>query len=248
MADITILGTANAVPDKNHENTHLWVDAGDRKILIDCAGNPIVRLEQAGIDPRSVTDVILTHFHPDHVSGLPLLLLDLWLLERKDSLHIYGLNAVIDRIYAMMNLYDWGSWEGFYPVVFHRLPDNEQMPLMDLESIKIWASPLCHSIPSIGLRLQFPTGTLCYSSDTAPCEALVKLAEGVTLLIHEATGEGTGHTSPEEAGEIAQRAGTQQLVLIHYPPGEDLDEWVRRAETAFDSKVIAARDFMTFSL
>ena len=248
MAVITILGTANAVPDKNHESTHLWVDAGDRKILIDCAGNPIVRLEQAGIEPRSVTDVILTHFHPDHVTGLPLLLMDLWLLGRKDPVHIYGLQDVIDRFFDMMNLFEWGSWEGFYPVVFHRLPGNEQMILMDMETIKIGASLLCHSIPSIGIRMQFPTSTVCYSSDTAPCEALVRLAEGVTILIHEATGEGAGHSSPEQAGELAQRVGTEKLVLVHYPPGEDLDEWVRRAKSVFNGEVIAAKDFMTFSI
>ena len=41
-------------------------------ILIDCSNNPFVRLEQAGIHYGEISDVILTHFHPDHVSGVAL--------------------------------------------------------------------------------------------------------------------------------------------------------------------------------
>ena len=82
MAKLIVLGSSNAIPTKDHENTHLAVVCRDRTVLIDCVSNPIVRLEQAGIDPLMISDVILTHFHPDHVSGVPLLLIDLWLMGR----------------------------------------------------------------------------------------------------------------------------------------------------------------------
>ena len=75
MQKLIILGTANAIPDENHENTHLALLGEHRQILIDCAGNPVVRLKQAGIDLNSLTDLFLTHFHPDHVSGVPSLLM-----------------------------------------------------------------------------------------------------------------------------------------------------------------------------
>ena len=97
MTTITFLGTANAVPNKDRESTHFLVESDERVILVDCAGNPIVRLDQAGMDPRSITDIILTHFHPDHVAGLPLLLLDLKIMGRNNSLNIYGLHEVIDK-------------------------------------------------------------------------------------------------------------------------------------------------------
>jgi ribonuclease Z len=100
MAKITFLGTASAVPDRNHQNTHFVVQTESGTVLVDCVGNPIVRLREAGIDPLSITDLVLTHFHPDHVSGVPLLLMDLWLLGRKQPLDIYGLESVLAPGYS----------------------------------------------------------------------------------------------------------------------------------------------------
>lgn len=249
MTKLTFLGTASAVPGKDQQNTHFIIETGERVILVDCVGNPVVRLGQAGIDPLSITDLILTHFHPDHVSGVPLLLMDLWLMGREKQLDIFGLKDMIERIEQMMALYDWQEWDGFYPVNFHRLSDNEQTLLMDTDHLRAWAAPVCHRIPGIGIKVVFPDGTLCYSSDTEPCDAVVRLAEGVDILIHEATGEGQGHSSPEQAGTIAQRAGAKSLYLIHYPPNSDTEGMVTKAKTNFSGDVIIAKDLMrvTFS-
>ena len=40
----------------------------ERKILIDCVSTAVVRLEQAGIELNEITDIILTHMHPDHIT------------------------------------------------------------------------------------------------------------------------------------------------------------------------------------
>ena len=66
MPKLIVLGTANAIPDENHENTHLAIVGEQRQILVDCVGNPVVRLKQAGIDLNRLTDIFLTHFHPDN--------------------------------------------------------------------------------------------------------------------------------------------------------------------------------------
>jgi hypothetical protein len=50
MNKVIILGSSNAVSSKGHENTHLAVTGRERMVLIDCAGNPILRMEQAGLD------------------------------------------------------------------------------------------------------------------------------------------------------------------------------------------------------
>ncbi|MCH7589515.1 B12-binding domain-containing protein [PVC group bacterium] len=98
MARIVILGSASVIADKDHENTHMAVISAEGVVLIDCVGSPKVRLEQAGIDLDSITDLILTHFHPDHVSGVPLLLTNMWLGGRKKPLRIYGLHHCLERI------------------------------------------------------------------------------------------------------------------------------------------------------
>src|SRR5690349_19190703 len=107
MSKVIILGSSNAVPTLKAENTHMVIVGENRTVLIDSVSTPTVRLEQAGVDLDQITDMIVTHFHPDHVSGLPLLLMDLWLLGRKDPIHIYGLDHTIERIEAMLDLYSW---------------------------------------------------------------------------------------------------------------------------------------------
>ena len=245
MTKITFLGTASAVPDKDHQNTHFLIESGDRVFLIDCVGNPVVRLDQAGVDPLSISDLVLTHFHPDHVSAAPLLLMDLWLMGRTTPLNIYGLSSVITSFNQMMDLYQWHEWETFYPVIFHTLAEEAMVEFEISDAIRMWAAPVCHLIPCMGIRLAFPEDIVCYSSDTAPCEAVIQLAMGVDILIHEATGEGSGHSSAEQAGQIAQKCQAKKMYLIHYPPKRDRDALVKQAKRVFSGEVYVAEDLMT---
>ena len=102
MGKLVILGSANAVPGVNQENTHFYVEAGKRNILVDCGSNPLQVLPGNGIQPNALTDIIITHFHPDHVSGLPLLLMDLWLMGRREPIAIYANQHALSRIEKMM--------------------------------------------------------------------------------------------------------------------------------------------------
>ena len=79
MTKLIILGSSNAVSSIENENTHMVLKGEKRIVLVDCVSNPNRRLEQAGVDCMELTDLVLTHFHPDHVSGVPLLLMDMWL-------------------------------------------------------------------------------------------------------------------------------------------------------------------------
>ena len=247
MAKLTFLGTASAVPSRNQHNSHFVIETGDYVLLIDCAGNPVVRLEEAGIDPLSITDLVLTHFHPDHVSGAPLLLMDLWLMGRQDPIRVYGLDEVMDKLEKMMGLFNWEDWEGFYPVQFIRIPPSEMAPLIMEEKLKVWGSQVCHMIPAMGLRFEIPEFRLAYSSDTGPCAAVVRLADKAEILIHEASGSSDGHSSAAEAGMIATRAGVKKLILIHYPPRIDPELLVAEAQSTFSGDVIVAEDLVTLS-
>lgn len=247
-ARLTFLGTASAVPNSDHHNTSLCVQYDQQTILIDCADSQIVRLEQAGISPLSLSDVVITHFHPDHVSGLPLLLMNLWLMGRKEPIHIHGLKQDMDRIEKMMALYNWHEWSGFYPVEFHRFSGKDQMELINNDQLHVCAFPVCHMIPAIGLKMEISGRSFCYSSDTAPCEKVIEMAIGVDILIHEATGKSDGHSSPEQAGHIAQKAGVKSLYLVHYPANTNLDNLLSLASGTFDGKIIIAEDLMTIDL
>jgi len=251
MPKVIILGSSNAVPSIDHENTHLVIVGDERMILVDCVSNPIVRLEQAGIDFNRLTDIVITHFHPDHVSGMPLLLMNMWLLGRTKPLNIYGLHHAMDRLEQLMGFYGWAEWPDFFSVGFYRLPEAEMAYVLDSKEFRVHSSPVHHMIPTIGLRVECknPGKVLAYSCDTEPCEQTVRLAEGADILIHEAAGAFYGHSSAEQAGEIATKAEVGQLYLIHYPTGRFANgNLVEEASKTYKGNVIIAKDFMTIEL
>ena len=251
MPELTFLGTAAAVPDQDHENTQLALRDQWGVVLIDCSGSPLPRLAHAGIQQEEVTDIILTHFHPDHVGGIPLLLMNMWLLGRTKPLRIYGLHHCLERVEDMMGFFLWENWPQFFPVAFHRLPEQRSVIVMERGDIRILASSVRHVVPTIGIRIEVQgKPVLAYSSDTEPCPEVVELASGADSLIHEATGEGVGHSSAAQAGVVAAEAGVNTLYLVHYTISDGVDEKSLLAEASanFEGEVIVARDWMMIDL
>jgi ribonuclease Z len=247
MAKLVILGSANAVTSPHHENTHLAIIGAENTLLIDSPGNPLVRLKKLGVPLEQISDLVLTHFHPDHVSGVPLFLMDLWLLGRKSPLQVHGLDHTLVRIEQVLELYNWSHWPGFYPLHFNRLPEQELVPVVERGEFRLFASPVNHMVPNIGLRVEFPNSNkaMAYSSDTEPCQQVVRLAQGVDVLIHEAAGEARGHTSPRQAGQLARAAQVNALYLIHYPCWDnDPQPFIAEAEETFPGQVDLAVDLM----
>jgi len=250
MGQITILGTSYAVPYTEHSNTHLLVREGSTTLLVDCPGDAIQRLEQADVALDHLTDIIITHFHPDHAAGIPLFLLDSWVLGRHSPLNLHGLKDTLDRIKKNMDLYQWQDWPGFYPVRFLPVKEEVSAIVMEHDSLLVRASPVQHFLPTICLRFDFLRSgrSLVYSSDTEPCQAVEMLARDVDVLLHEATGAEKGHSSARQAAEIAQKAGAGSLYLIHYPhQGSDLTIMLEEAKSAFNGPVALAQDSMTFN-
>lgn len=247
MARLIVLGASNAVGSVASSNTHLAIETNKRLLLIDAPNDPAVRLKQAGLDPLQLSDLVLTHFHPDHVGGVPSLLMTLWLLGRKDPLNVYGLPVTLERVQKMMDLYDWKSWPDFFPVHFHAFELLEPETILDADDLKIESAQVKHMIPTMGLRVTFPhSGKVwAYSCDTEPFEATVQLASGADVFFHEAAGKGFGHSSAEEAAEIARRAEVGTLYLIHYTTWSNHREALKAAaEAKFGRPVELAEDFM----
>ena len=247
MPKLIILGTSNAIPDRDHDNTHLAVIGEETFLLIDTASNPTIRLPQAGLDPLKLNRLILTHFHPDHTAGVPALFMNSWLSGRKDALDVYGLADTLQRVEKTMQLYQWESWPKFFPVKFHNLPAEEKALAFDSADFTVVVSTVRHMIPVIAVRIEsHSTGkVVVYSSDTEPCPEIVRLAAGADLLLHEASGAGYGHSSAAQAGEVARQAGVGALFLIHYPTGGfDPQPLVEQASQSFGGPVTLCCDFM----
>ncbi len=248
MTRWTVLGSAHSVAAPHAANTHFLLVTSRRVVLIDCPGPMFPRLLTMGVDPKGVTDLVLTHFHPDHVSGLVLFLQNLWLAGREETLHIYGLADTLERAQRLLSLFQWERWTRTYEVVFHPVEGGHLEPLWQAPDVHLYGVQVCHSIPTLGLRFVFPESgrVLAYSADTAPCEPVEELARGADWLFHEATGAFAHHTSAAQAGELARRAGVRHLFLVHTPP--DLDARQRleaEARQTFQGPVAAAWDGLT---
>ncbi len=218
MARVIILGSAAAVRDAEHDNTHFILEGDNAPILVDCGSNPLGKISKFDIDDVNLRDVILTHFHPDHVSGFPNMLMHMWLLGRQAPLRVYGLSHCINRVEDMMLAFAWDTWPDFFPVTFHRVLERNGAPVLDNDDFHITAYPTKHFIPTIGLRILNKRNgrVLAYTCDTEPIPALLDLGRNADMLIHEAAGEGFGHSSARQAGETATECDAKSLYLIHY--------------------------------
>ncbi len=246
MEHTIILGSAFAIANAHQENAHLLFKSSDRIVLVDCGNNPVGKLEKAGIHINDVTDLVLTHAHADHMGALPLLLMDMWLRKRTRPLHIYGLPVTLEKANALLDVFAWKKWAGMFEVEFVPVSETEVQPIIDTLMIKLSTGPVVHLIPTVGVRAEFKDigETVTYSCDGEPSTGLDALATGSDILIQEAAGPGKGHTSPQEAGQVATRAGAKKLVLMHYDLARDEAEMLSEVRAMFNGDVVRAQDLM----
>ncbi len=251
MARLIVLGSAAAVSDESHDNTHFLLEGENSVVLIDCGSNPVVKLKRFGIHYEHLTDMILTHFHPDHVFGMPMLLMHMWLLGRRRPLRVYGINHCLDRAEDMMLAYSWDSWPNFFPVAFHRVVERPGVLMLDNDDFCITSYPVEHFVPTIGLRIESKSSgkIIGYSCDTQPTSTLPDIGRNADLFFHEAAGADLGHSSAAQAGEVATQAGAKKLILVHYEVWDaDPSSLVPEAKTTFDGPVELAIDYTVYEI
>jgi ribonuclease Z len=245
MPEVIVLGTAASVPDEEHDTVSLALRSPQGTILVDCGGSPLYKLARQGADLAELRAVILSHRHADHVYGLPILIQGSWLGGREAALPIYGPVQTLDRARQLLELFELADREGVFALEWHPIPLREGRRVLSLGSVQITSTPVVHQDnDTVALRFDDSAtgGSIVYSSDTEPCATLIRLAGGADLLLHEATGNYAGHSSPQDAAEVAREAGVGRLALIHYPVrGIDLRKWRSRA-AGFSGQVILAKD------
>ncbi|MBT7819774.1 MAG: MBL fold metallo-hydrolase [Chloroflexi bacterium] len=250
MPKIVVLGTATNVPDLDHENSHMVLVGEERMVLIDGPGSPFLRLQKAGLDPEKLTDIVVTHFHPDHVSGISTLMMSMGLSQRKAPINIYANAHCTAFLKQMFDNYEWNTWH-FFPVTFHTVPEEELHTIIDSDEFKVYTSPVKHFVPTFGIIVETKDSgkVFAYSCDTAPTASVVSLAQNADVFIHEAAGASEGHSSAKQAAEMAVEANVKELLLIHYPVnGFDYQKLVGEAKEVFSGPVSAAEDFLEINL
>jgi ribonuclease BN (tRNA processing enzyme) len=119
-----------------------------------------------------------------------------------------------------------------------------------------------HAMPALAYRFDTPDGSVAFSGDTTVNDALIDLASGAAILVHQVAdlaylqSHGTSpaelshmaglHTDVTQVGGVAERAGVGELILSHYlPAGPDTvpeAAWVSRASEGFSGTTTAGHD------
>ena len=226
MARLHLLGTGAAVSDAHRTTTMLAVSSRNSTVVVDCGGDVVQRLLATGLDLESIISLILTHEHPDHVGGFPLFMEKIWLAGRRRPISVSGISTALDQARRIFESFDTSSWAGMPAIEWNEIEHAKRVLVLEDDSWRIHASAVAHAVPTIGLRIEdvHDGSVIAYSCDTEPTESVVELAEEADILVHEATGEGHGHTSIEDAARAARAARAERLLLVHLPPGVSEDD------------------------
>jgi len=220
MSEVLILGSGAALTEGSREPTMLALRGPQSTVVMDCGGNAVRQLQRLNVPLDSIERIILTHSHPDHTSGFPLLVEMLWLAGRKQPLPIHGPAETVDVMQRVWAQWDTRDWKGMPELQWHIVPLEVGAPIAVGADFELTAAPGVHSVPVIGVRARdAQTGRVCvYGADGEPSAGIRALAQGADMLVHEATGTYPSHSSAEGAAELARAAGAKELVLVHLAP------------------------------
>jgi ribonuclease BN (tRNA processing enzyme) len=252
--EITILGTGTATPNLERNASGLAVRTENLLIVVDIGPGVLRRLCEARIDSKLIDVILITHFHPDHVSDLaPFLFASNYQYGpvRQEAFHVVGPKGLQQFYDALVSCY--GNW--IVPTgdrLILREVDPQGPDAVSLEEITIRSAPSAHSFPSVSYRIEGYGVSVTVSGDTDVSEELVELAKGTDVLVCECSFPDemkiAGHLIPSEAGRTAARAGVKKLVLTHfYPPCEEVDI-VSQAAAVFSGEIVKAKDLMVIKV
>ena len=177
---LKILGCSGGIGGEHLRTTSLLVDDD---VLID-AGTGVGDLS---IDELARIDhVFLTHTHIDHIACLPLLI-DSVADRRARPLIVYGIPEVLDIL--RKHVFNWQIWPDFAEIPVADTPFLRYQPIDLLETVTIsgrsfTALPVNHTVPAVAYRLDSGVGSLVFSGDTGPCDALWQAVNAIDNLRH----------------------------------------------------------------
>ena len=241
--DVTLLGTGDPVPRIDRFGPSILVEAGPRRLLFDAGRGVTQRLVQLDVALSDIDAVFITHFHSDHLAGLPDLWLTGWLPppwgRRTEPMRVIGPEG-------LSNILD-GFRRAFDPDIQIRLVDEQLPPrgiefdireysadgvVFDEEGVTVAAFAVDHGQhikPSYGYRVDYGGRSVVLSGDTRFDENLIGAAQGADVVIHEVAAAREEmlafderiqlildhHTTPEQAGIVFDRVGPKLALYSH---------------------------------
>lgn len=222
---VTVVGCSGSVPGPDSPCSCYLVEQDGFRLLLDLGSGSAGPL-QTYVAPADVDAVVVSHAHDDHWS---------------DLVHL-GYLRTLPSTYRPLTVI--GPSDA--PQVLRRHPDAFDFSV---------AAPGPRTLGPFTVRLAkvdhgecWATRVddrLCYTADTAPCDALDELAAGCRVLLAEASGSDVdgplrGHLTAGDAGRLAARSGARLLVLTHLRPWHDRAALLAEAAAVAGCPVVLA--------
>lgn len=239
---VTLIGTGTPTPDPRRFGPATLVEAGNQKLLFDAGRGVPIRLSQLRIPVARIDTLFITHYHSDHVSGIPDLWLTAWLPGgggRKEPFRVIGPTGAKD---LMANLE-----KAYAADVRIRIADQQLPPaggkfiteefssdgvVYERDGVRVTAFEVDHGVeikPAYGYRIDYQGRSVLISGDTRFSENLIRNGTGVDLLVHAIAGSKPEllqnpivkrildhHTLPPEAATVFNRTKPKLAVYTHF--------------------------------
>lgn len=143
MIKIIFLGTSDAIPSAERNHTSILLEYKNESILVDCGEGTQRQLRKAKLNPNRITKILITHWHGDHVLGLPGLLQTLAFSDYNKTLNIYGPRGTKEFMKILLKTF---AFQGKYKInveeAENKFFENEEFYL---ESAKMTHGTPCNA-------------------------------------------------------------------------------------------------------
>lgn len=180
MLDVCLLGCGGMLPLPKRFLTSLLVRHKGKNILIDCGESTQVALHLSGWSVKQIDHILITHFHGDHVVGLPGLFMTMGNNGRTEPVHIWGnpgLQQILDGLMVVCQQLP-------FAVICHDVTEHNYQ--FQAGELQVKAQPVTHRVPCLAYSLRLPrTGK--FDAERAkqqqiPLQYWTPLQKGETIL------------------------------------------------------------------
>ena len=203
---LALCGTGSPFPDPSRAGPCSAVMAGQRLFIVDAGEGSARNLAYMGIPAGRIEAILLTHFHSDHIDGLPPFMLQRWGTSMAQTptpiIGPTGVEKVVEGFRAAYVL-DFGyriahhserimppGGSGGKGIPFQLPPagQGDQVVVLEDKGLKITAFRVNHAPiePAVGYRFDYKGRSIVISGDTVTSPSLAQAAKGADLLVHEA--------------------------------------------------------------
>jgi ribonuclease BN (tRNA processing enzyme) len=234
---LQFIGCGDAFGSGGRFNTCFHLVGSGLNALIDCGATALVALNRYGIDRNAIDLILITHFHADHVGGVPSFVLEAsHVLKRERPLAIVGPPGLKTRFPELMeNAYPGTrALQLRFPLTLHEFDIGKRNTVGALQVTPFHVQHDDRAGPCLGLRVAAEGKTIAYSGDTEWTDALIALGHEADLFVCEAYMRDKPIKSHMVLSALERRLGQirpKRLILTHMSN----DMLARRAELPFET-------------